>query len=163
MATKKLAKKNQAEMVMPLKDLVYAFIEARDKVNALQEQTKPYKEAKEAIQAKIIEVFKGRGEYSTRLDGATVSLSVRKTAVVVDEQRVIAQLKEAGLQQYISESLNDLFDGPKKDIASGKAPLLEGMAIKETEFVSVRENEKDDARKVVTQDFKKVEGGVYGK
>jgi len=163
MATKKLAKKNQAEVVVPLKDLVYAFIEARDTVNALQEQAKPYKEAKEMLQAEIVKVFKGRGEYSTRLDGATVSLSVRKTAVVVDEARVIAQLKEAGLDQYISEFLNELFDGPKKDMAAGKQPLLDGMVIKETEFISVRENDKDDARKVVTQDFKKVEGGHYGK
>lgn len=154
---KALAKKEKSQIVMPLKDLVFGYIEARDKITTLQDQIKPYKEAKEAIQNEIIKIFKGRAEYSTKIEGASVSLSVRKTAVVVDEAKVIKQLRTAGLDQYISESLNDLFEEPKKQIAAGKQPLLEGMEIRETEFISVRENNKDEARKVVTQDFKKLE------
>ena len=157
MANDKLDKKKSAEVVMPLKDLVYGYIEARDKIAEFQDQIKPYKEAKEAIQNEIVKIFKGRGEFSTKVEGASVSLSVRKTAVVIDEAKVIEQLKEAGLTDYISESLNELFDDPKKQIAAGKEPLLDGMVIKETEFISVRENQKDDPRKIVTNEFKKVE------
>ena len=157
MANNKLAKKEKAQVVMSLKELVNGYIEARDKIAEFQDQAKPYKEAKELIQAEIIKTFKGRGEYSTKIEGASVSLSVRKTAVVIDEPKVIEQLRTAGLNDYISESLNELFDEPKKLIAAGKQPLLEGMEIKETEFISVRENQKDDARKIVTQEFTKVE------
>lgn len=154
---KALAKKEKAQVVLPLKDLVYGYIEARDKVAELQEAAKPYKEAKEAIQSEIIKMFKGRGEYSTKIEGASVSLSVRKTAVVVDEAKVIEQLRAAGLDQYISESLNDLFEGVKKQIVADKGTLLEGIEIRETEFISVRENSKEDARKIVTQDFTKIQ------
>lgn len=163
MATKSLAKKNQTQVVIPLVDLVNARLEADARIKKLEEKLEPLKEAKKEINNKIIEEFKRRGEYSTRIPGATVSLSVRKTAVVVDEPKVIAQLKEAGLEQFLSESLNDLFDVTKKLIANGEQPLIEGMEIKETEFVSIRSNDKDDARKVVTSDFKKMEGSHYGK
>lgn len=164
MATKKPAKIEKAQFVVPFKDLVYTYLEASKKIRELEEtKLKPLKTAKEEIKNKIIETFKNRGEYSSRIEGATVSLSVRKTAVVVNEARVIEQLKEAGLTDYISESLNELFEQPKKEMAAGKALLLAGMEIKETEFISVRENDKEDARKVVTQEFKKVEGGTYGK
>ena len=54
MANNKLAKTANAQVVMSLKDLVYGYIEARDKVAALQDQAKPYKEAKEAIQSEIV-------------------------------------------------------------------------------------------------------------
>ncbi|MEW6126711.1 MAG: hypothetical protein AB1757_06710 [Acidobacteriota bacterium] len=153
-----LAKPKQTEIAIPLKDLVYAYIEAGNKVSKFEEKAKPFKDAKEAIKTKIIELFKSRGEFSSRIEGATVSLSVRKTAVIVDEVKVVEQLKEAGLTDYISERVNDLFEQPKKKIAAGEEPLLEGMIIKETEFISVRKNEKDEPRKVVTSDFKKVEG-----
>jgi hypothetical protein len=156
MAKKELAKTNQTEVVYSLKELVEGYIEARDRIKKFQEEIEPVKKAKEYIQNELIRIFKGRGEYSSRIEGATVSLSVRKTAVIVDEAKVIGQLKEAGLTDYISESLNDLFEQPKKDMAAGKAPLLEGIEIRETEFISVRENDKDDARKVVTQDFHKL-------
>lgn len=96
MATKSLAKKNQTQVVIPLVDLVNARLEADARIKKLEEKLEPLKEAKKEINNKIIEEFKRRGEYSTRIPGATVSLSVRKTAVVVDEPKVIAQLKEAG-------------------------------------------------------------------
>lgn len=163
MATKSLAKKNQAQVVIPLVAWVNARLEADARIKKLEEKLEPLKKAKKKINNKIIEEFKRRGEYSTRIPGATVSLSVRKTAVVVDEGKVIADLKEIDGQQYISESLNNLFEGLKKDMAAGARPLLEGMEIKETEFVSVRENSKEDGRKIVTGDFKKLERGSQWK
>jgi len=153
---KKLAKKEQAQVVIPLVDLINARLEADRRIAEIDEQLKPLKEAKQELNAKIIEEFKRRGEFSTKIEGATVTLSVRKTAVVVDEDAVVQELKETGLTDYISERLNDLFEGPKKQIAAGEIPAPKGMLIQESEFISIRKNEKKDARKVVTNEFKKL-------
>lgn len=153
---KKLAKKEQAQVVIPLVDLINARLEADKRISEIEEQLKPLKEAKQELNARIIEEFKRRGEFSTKIEGATVTLSVRKTAVVVDEAAVVQELKETGLTDYISERLNDLFEGPKKQIAAGEIPPPKGMIIQESEFISIRKNEKKDARKVVTNEFKKL-------
>mgnify|MGYP001182331924 CR=1 FL=1 len=155
-----------AEVIIPLKDLISAFVEARDKINELKtafdKEIEPLKIAKEQIQAQIIKTFHDRGEFTTRIEGATATLSVRKTAVVVDEPLVISQLKSKGLDNYISESLNDLFDNAKKNMADGIDELLDGMAIKETEFISVRSNKKSEPRKVTTEQYVKI-GGSHDK
>ena len=75
---------------------------------------------------------------------------------------VISQLKSKGLDNYISESLNDLFDNAKKNMADGIDELLDGMAIKETEFISVRSNKKSEPRKVTTEQYVKI-GGSHDK
>ena len=154
--TKVADKAEKVKVITPLKDWVEAYLDANERIKALQDELTPLKEAKDAIKLKIIEVFKERGEYSSRIEGATVSLSVRKTATVVNEALVIDQLKAKGLEQYVSESLNDLFDEPKKLMAAGTEDLLDGMVIKETEFISVRTNEKKDARKIVAGEYKQL-------
>jgi hypothetical protein len=143
-------------VVIPLVDLINARLEADRRIAEFEDQLKPLKEAKQEINRQIIEEFKRRGEFSTKVEGATVTLSVLKTAVVVDEAAVIQELKDTGLTQYISESLNELFDGPKKQIAAGEMPPPKGMVIQESEFISIRKNDKKEARKVVTSDFKKL-------
>lgn len=146
------------EVVTPLKDLIYGVIEADERIAVLEAQLEPLKEAKKELKSKIAEEFKRRGEFTTRIEGATATLSVRKTAQVIDEQLVISQLKKGGLADiYVVETLSPEFDGLKKKMTSvkDKAELLDGMEIKETEYVSIRKNDKEDARKVVTGDFVK--------
>ncbi len=147
----------EAQVVVPLVSLVNARLEADKRIAELESELKPLKEAKANLNTEIMEEFKRRGEFSTKIEGATVSYSVRKTAVVTDEQAVIEQLKAANLHQYVSESLNELFDEPKKLIAEGKETLLPGMEIRETEFISIRKNDKKDPRKLVSGEFKKIE------
>jgi hypothetical protein len=156
-AMNKLSKPKQAEVVIQLKALVYTRLEIDKKIEKLEAKLKPLKEAKQGVNQSIMDEFKRRDEYSSRIEGATVSLSVRKTAVVVDEAKVIEQLKKDGLEEYVSESINDLFEGAKKQMAQGNLPLLEGIEIRETEFISIRPNEKDEPRKVVNHDFKRIE------
>lgn len=152
---------SKVKIITPLKDLVQAYIEAGDKIKAFEDQIEPLKGAKEAIKQEIIKTFKERGEFSTRIKGATASLSVRKTAVVVDELATIAHLRKLGLDTYITEALSSEFDGVKKQIGLGELKPFEGVVIKETEFISVRSNDKKDARKLTTEPFKKI-GGKHG-
>lgn len=148
----------EAKVVVPLKDLVSDFIKARDKITELTAAMEPYKEAKTYLQQRIIEEFKRRDEFSSRLEGATVTLSVRKTAVVVDEQAVMDDLKSRGLDRYIVESLSPEFEEVKKYIAAGTSEKLAGMEIRGTEFVSVRKNDKADPRKITPGEFVKLGG-----
>lgn len=155
------------KVITPLKDLIQAYVEARDRIKVLDDKydkaVSPLKEAKQQVQALIVAEFKRRGEFSTRIEGSTASLSVRKTVVIVDEATAVKALKEAGLNDYISEKVNDLFkDGPAKEIAEGSSPLLEGMVIRESEYITVRTNEKKDPRKVMTGDFKKIGRSTNG-
>lgn len=148
--------KIQVKVLTPLKDLIYAVLEADKRIAELETELAPLKEAKKEIKAKIAEEFKRRGEFTTRVEGATATMSVKKTAVVLDEQKVIKELKEVGLDEYVVLSLAEAFDSVKKEIALGKSPLINGMEIKETEYVSIRKNDKADARKIVTGEFKKL-------
>jgi len=151
-------KEDNVKVLTPLTQLVAGYLEAKDRIKKLEAKLEPLKEAEKAIKLEITKVFKEErpGEFSSRVAGATISLSVRKTAQVIDEAKVVEQLKAAGLTDYISETVNELFDEPKKLMAAGKQELLEGMQIKETEFISIRSNDKEDARKVITGDFVKL-------
>ena len=150
----------QTQVITPLKDLVAARLETDKRISALEKELKPLKEAKQQLNAEIIAEFKRRGEFSTRVESASVSLSVRKTAVVTDEKKVIAQLREQGLTDYITESLDEIFEDLKREMIIGDKPLLDGVQITETEFVSIRKNDKEprkkEPRKVVVGDYKKL-------
>ncbi len=158
MATKKSTalakKKSEVKVLTPLTQLVEAYLEVDKQLAEMD----ILKDVKASIKAEILKVFKEErpGEFSSKVAGATVALSVRKTAQVIDEKAVIKQLKADGKTEYISEAVNDLFDPIKKLMASGEQELLKGMAIKETEFISIRSNDKKDPRKLVTGEFVKL-------
>lgn len=150
----------KAEVVVPLVDKVTDLLAIRAKVDELDAKFKkkmePLKAKKEALQASIIEDMKHSGQFSARFKVGTASLSVRKTAQVIDNDAVVAALKSRGLEDYISEQPNDLFDGPLKEMAKG-AEILPGIVIKETEYLSVRPSEKDEPRKVTAEPFKAIQ------
>jgi len=157
--TKKLTAKKETitpQVVTPLKDLIYAVLEADVEIAKLEEKLTPLKEVKKVIKAQIAEEFKRRGEFTTRVEGATATMSVRKTAVVLDEQKVIKELKEVGLDEYVVLALSEAFESVKKEIALGNSPLINGMEIKETDYISIRKNDKADARKITTGEFVKL-------
>jgi hypothetical protein len=151
---------NNVKVITPLKDLVSAYVEARDKIKALDEEyekaAEPLKGAKDMIGLEIIQTLKERGEFSARMDKATVSLSVRKTAKIIDEKALIAELKKKKLKDYFEPRVTELFkDSILKEMAKS-GELMAGCAITENEFISVRTNDKDDARKLVTEPFVKI-------
>lgn len=149
---------NKPTVVIPLKDLVGAYVEARDKIKALDEEydkaAEPLKSAKEQISLEIIKTLKDRQEFSARMDKATVSLSVRKTAKIIDEKALVAELKKKKLKDYFEPRVTELFkESVLKEMAKGE--LMPGCAIQESEFISVRTNDKEDARKLAS-DFVKI-------
>lgn len=151
-------KEDKVKVVTPLKELVAAFLEAKDKVAEFDALAKPYKDAKVAINAAIMEEFKRRGEFTTRIPGATATLSVRKTAVIANETLVMNWLETQGLTEaYTKLSLNEDFDGIKQKVEDGEA-TVPGIIVNETEYVSVRANKKTDARRISTGEFVKLGG-----
>lgn len=147
---------------MQLVDLMPALMEARDRIKEIdakyEEEVGPLKEAKKELEAQIIEIFKERKEFSSRIQGATVSLSVKKTAKIFNEKELVEALKTQGLTEYVEERTSDVFkDSVLKEQAKLKEgeALLPGVVVQETEYLSVRSNDKKDARKISTNEFVK--------
>ena len=137
-----------------LQTLAQQLVELRAQITAIEEQAKPLKAKKDELQAQVLELMKATSQFGVKYQDFTVSRAVRKTLDVQDEKQVIAQLKERGMTQYYSEQLNDLF---KKSLATeivkaGEA--IDGTAITETEYVSIRQSASNsDRRKVTTEPF----------
>ena len=160
----------QPQVVIPLVDLVQGYIEARDRIKQYDEeydkQVVPLKEAREHFKTEIVKVFKERKEFSTRVQGATVSLSVRRTAKIFDEPALVAYLKETGLaRDHVAERVTDLFKDSVLDELAKVAiqedgtvdisKLPPGVTFQETENVSARSNVKKDPRKVIEGEYVK--------
>lgn len=162
---------HQGQAIVPLVDLVGGYLEARDHLKALDEEydkvADGLKEARDHFKGEIIKVFKERKEFSTKVEGATVSLSVRRTAKVTDEAALVTHLKELGIaKDYVAERVTELFlDAVLQTMAEqaitengtvDKSKLPPGVTFQETETISARSNTKKDPRKVLTGDFKKI-------
>jgi hypothetical protein len=158
----------QPQVVIPLVDLVQGYIEARDRIKQFDEeydkQVVPLKEAREHFKTEIVKVFKERKEFSTRVQGATVSLSVRRTAKIFDEPALVAHLKETGLaRDHVAERVTELFkDSVLDELAKAAiqedgtvdiSKLPPGVTFQETETVSARSNQKKDPRKVIEGEY----------
>ena len=161
----------QPQVIVPLVDLVQGYIEARDRIKQFDEeydkQVVPLKEAREHFKTEIVKVFKERKEFSTRVQGATVSLSVRRTAKIFDEAALVAHLKDIGLaKDYVAERVTELFNDTvldelakvaiREDGTVDTSKLPPGVVFQETETVSARSNAKKDPRKVIEGPFVKL-------
>ena len=93
------------------------------------------------LRAKIAEELKKIGTYSMRFDSATVTRTVRKRLRVTDEPVLIAELKANGLGAYVSEQLNDLWEGAAKELVK-EGKVLPGTTIEEKESLSLKPNDK---------------------
>jgi hypothetical protein len=70
---------------------------------------------------------------------------------VVDEARAVAALKEKSLGGYVSETLDPLFwSSAAKEIAKAGNTDIDGLLVAEKEYLSVRESDKEERRKVTT-------------
>lgn len=117
-----------------------------------EESVAPLKLKRDALQAQITEELKKMGVLSQRFQDATVSRAVKKSVQVLDEAKAVAALKEKGLEQYVSESINSLFwDSAAKQIAKEGKTDIDGLVIQEKEYLSVRISDKEERRKVVTE------------
>lgn len=153
-----LQTKDDVKVITPLKDLLQSFMEAKTRLKALDEEydkaAEPLKEAKKMLELEIIKTFKERGEFSTKLEGISASLAVRKTAKIADETALVKALKEAGLERdYVQERVTNLFIDSVLPDQAKMEKIFPGVVIQETEYLSTRSNDKKDARKITTRDF----------
>jgi len=131
------------------KDLLMLRAEISKIDEEYERQVAPLKVLRDKEQFAIMEELKSSGQFSVRFATATVSLSVRKTLKVINENEVIEELKSRGLdKEYTAVKLNDLFKEFSKTIVKEGTPI-KGTEISETEFISIRAtDEKVDKRKV---------------
>ena len=138
-----------------MQELVKRLVELRTQIAeydvAYEKATSPLKLERDSIQAQITDELKKMGVLSQRFQDATVTRAVRKTVQVVDETKAIAPLKEKGLADYVSETINPLFwNSAAKEIAKQGKTDIEGIVIQEKEYLSIRPSEKEERRKVTT-------------
>ena len=135
---------------------VSELVKVRNEIARLDElyeqSVAPLKLKRDALQAQITEELKKMGVLSQRFQDATVSRAVKKSVQVLDEAKAVAALKEKGLEQYVSESINSMFwDSAAKQIAKEGKTDIDGLVIQEKEYLSVRISDKEERRKVVTE------------
>ena len=138
-------------MQAEVKELVELRRQIGEYDEAYEKATSPLKLKRDALQAKITEELKKAGVLSQRFQEATVTRAVKKTVQVQDETRAVAALKAKGLTDYVSETLNPLFwNSAAKEIAKQGSTDIDGLVIQEKEYLSVRESDKQERRKVTT-------------
>lgn len=137
-------------MQIEVSELLKVRAEIADYDAAYEAAVAPLKAKRDHLQAQITETLKAAGQFSARFEGATVTRSVRKSLKIVDEPTLIRTLKAKGLDGYISEQVNDLWEGAAKELLK-QGTLLDGTAIEEKEYLSVRASDKEDNRKVTVE------------
>lgn len=139
-----------------LKDKTKILLDVRKQIDKLKEdfekEMEPLKATKEAVQESILADMKMGGQYSARFDFATITMAVRRTPRVVDENAVIKVLKRMKLdKEYVKPRLIDAFQKALPQLLEAHEEI-NGVEIKETEFLSVRSaDEEKEKRKVVTE------------
>jgi hypothetical protein len=98
------------------------------------------------LRANVADELKKIGQLSARFDSATVTRTVRKRLRVVDEPLLIQELKLKGLTSYVSEQLNDLWEGAAKELVK-EGTVLPGTTIEEKESLSLKPKDKPEQPK----------------
>lgn len=144
---------------MTLIELTKKLVDLRKQIadadKEYDDKVKPLKSEKEATNAEILKALADSQQFSARFDFATVTRAVKKSLQIVDEQALVDHLKATGLEEYIKETVNELFDESKEE-AVKQGIALPGTVINETEYVSVSKSDPEkDKRKVTTDEWKK--------
>jgi endonuclease III len=134
---------------------VKRLVEVRKQLKEIEETAEtlsaPLKAERDSLQAAITAELTKMGVLSQRFQEATVSRAVRKTVQVVNETAAVAAMKAKGLTDYVSETLSDVFwESAAKQIAKDGKTDIDGLAIQEKEYLSIRESGKEERRKVTT-------------
>lgn len=120
---------------------------------AYDESTKPLKVQRDALQNELIESMRAQGQYSARYDFCSVTISVRRTPHIDNENKIIQWLHDNSLEkEYTATRLTDSFDAlMKQAVKEGK--MIEGLSIRETEFISLRDPKENlgDSRNVIVE------------
>lgn len=137
---------------MNLQEITKKLLMLRSEIQKVEEHYQkiitPLKEERDKLQSAILEELQKQEQYSIRFKDYTISRAVRKTPKVIDENKIINQLKELGLdKEYTRLSLNDNFKAlARQAIKEGK--LFEGLEVEEREYISISQAKKEERRKV---------------
>lgn len=138
---------------MNIKETTQELLEVRNKIADIDQKYEkkiaPLKAKKDQLQAEILKSLAESEQFSARFDFATVTRAVRKTLQIVNESELVAHLKATGLTDYIKETVNELFDGTKKE-AIKQGIALPGTEIKETEYISISSSDPEKEKRKVT-------------
>ena len=113
----------------------------RQEANEMKERLDIIKVKRDEIQNSLMDEMKQEGFNSVKVDKTMISRAVRKTMIISNEDALIADLKEKGLdREYVKEQvIKDLWRS--LSVSAVKEGLeLAGTELKETEFISIRNN-----------------------
>mgnify|MGYP001606218006 CR=1 FL=1 len=107
----------------------------------------PLKTEIDMLSQEMMTEMRAGGQFSARFSFATLSMAVRKTPKVIDEEKVIACLREKGLaNEYVALRLNALFY--QAILPRAKDEPIDGIEVVQTEYLSVSAaKEEKDRRK----------------
>ena len=128
---------------MNIQDKAKKLVEIRKTINELRKDLDPLQEEKEKLSMEIIEDLKRAGFKSIKTDEATISRQVSQTLAIVDEKLLIKDLKKKKLTDYVKEQVDRSIWLPFSRQAIKEGLKLAGVELRETEYISVRDNTKE--------------------
>ena len=128
---------------MTIQDKAKKLVEIRKTINELKKDLDPLQEEKEKLSMEIIEDLKKAGFKSIKTDEATISRQVSQTLAIVDEKLLIKDLKKKKLTDYVKEQVDRSIWLPFSRQAIKEGLKLAGVELRETEYISVRDNTKE--------------------
>lgn len=117
------------------------LLNLRREAEDLKKQLDQVKFKKDEIQSSLMEEMKREGINSVKTGKTMISKVVRKTMIISDENALIDELKEKGLdKEYVREQVDKTLWRSLSASAIKEGVSFKGTEIKETEFISIRTN-----------------------
>ena len=119
------------------------LVELRKKINEQEEITRELKEQKDCEQSSVLNGLKEMelGSIGTK-DGTKITRAVKKTMKIVNEKELMRELKDKGLNDYVTEQIDkNLFKGLSSQLVKDNK-VFAGTEIKETEYISITNKSK---------------------
>lgn len=116
------------------------LLQLRDNIKEQSETLAILKSEMGSLQGEVIKEMEEMKLKSFKDDIASFSRATRKTLQIVNEDKLMEELKKAGLNDYVKEQVDkDLFKGLSTELIKDNK-LFEGTEIKSTEFLSIKKN-----------------------
>ena len=114
------------------------FYKLRSEVDVLQKKLRELKEKKDVAQKEVLEEFRLNNLKSLSTPRHRFTVTLRKDLKIDDEHKVIAWLKENGLEGQIYEKvMTELFKPTAREYLENYGEPIPGTILSETESLSV--------------------------
>lgn len=99
------------------------------------------KNEKNKIQNELMSVMAEEGFNSVKIDKTSISKAVRKTLAIRDEDALIKELKEKGIEkEFVREQIDKTLWYSFANNLVKDNQTMKGTEIKETEYISIKQN-----------------------